>query len=102
MHQIVENHPVVNGGPQIRGHRPQNHQQSITGRDGYLVRQALAYAIVTIGRRPARFQERSNMLDMAKLLEHLTPDPAIREALLAGARWHLTGKTQTVANPNAT
>jgi hypothetical protein len=47
--------------------------RGVTGRDGYLTLQALAYAIETIDRLPPRWQEWSNMLDMIDLLDMLTP-----------------------------
>lgn len=40
----------------------------ITGRDGFIVRQALATAYALIGTLPERCQEESNRHDMARLL----------------------------------
>lgn len=40
----------------------------ITGRDGYIIDQALATTYALIGSLPDRCQEASNMHDMAKLL----------------------------------
>jgi hypothetical protein len=64
---------------------------SITGRDGYIELQALAYAIVAIELRPTRYQEWSNREDMVLVFQHLCPYPKERTALLNGARAHLTG-----------
>ena len=43
-------------------------RQSITGRDGYLVLQALAYTILTIEALPEKQQEWSNKEQMKELL----------------------------------
>ena len=71
--------------------RPRARQNSITGRDGYLVCQALAYAIVAIEQRPDRYQEWSNKEQMKLLLEHYCPAQWPKEDFLANARKHLTG-----------
>lgn len=46
--------------------------ESVTGRDGYIIRKALAYAIETIERLPERWQEWSDKEDMKTLLAALT------------------------------
>lgn len=61
--------------------------QSITGRDGYVVAQALAYAIEAIEHLPDEWQEWSNKEDMKLLLNTLYPRMA--EDLRIGARGHL-------------
>jgi hypothetical protein len=43
-------------------------EEEITGRDGYILRKALAYAIVAVERLPERWQERSDREDMIRLL----------------------------------
>jgi hypothetical protein len=43
--------------------------KSITGRDGYILCQALCYAIETIKRLPDRWQEASNAEDMQRILD---------------------------------
>jgi hypothetical protein len=40
----------------------------LTGRDGYIIRQALAYAIETIAALPPEYQEYSNRCDMLAIL----------------------------------
>jgi len=64
---------------------------SVTGRDGYLLAQAFAYAITAIELRPKRWQEWSNKEGMKLLLDHLVPNPYAKEHLLEGAKFHLTG-----------
>ena len=49
--------------------RRQRVPASLTGRDGYLVLQALAYAITTIEALPEDWQERSNAEQMKQLLD---------------------------------
>jgi hypothetical protein len=61
--------------------------QSITGRDGYVMAQALAYAIEAIEHLPDEWQEWSNKEDM-KLLLH-TFHPGMIENLRIEARRHL-------------
>jgi hypothetical protein len=63
---------------------------SITGRDGYLVLQALAYAILTIEKLPTKQQEQSNKEQMEKLLDVWSEGYA--DYFLDGARFHMTGK----------
>jgi hypothetical protein len=47
-------------------------RESVTGREGYLICQALGYAITAIKALPDEFQERSNARDMRQLLSYLT------------------------------
>jgi len=61
---------------------------SITGRDGYIVAQALAYAILVIEALPDRWQEASNCLDMKAIFEAMT-DERMRAILTESARFHL-------------
>ena len=63
--------------------------QSITGRDGYLVLQALAYTILTIEALPDRWQEWSNKEQMRKLLEVWSRGHS--EDFLDNARYHIGG-----------
>jgi hypothetical protein len=60
----------------------------ITGRDGYIIAKALAYAIEAIGRLPEEAQEASDREDMIALLNHHSPKDADRER--KAARAHLT------------
>jgi hypothetical protein len=53
------------------GSRRARQDKSITGRDGYIYKQALAYAIVAIELLPKERQEWSNKEDMKLLLDHL-------------------------------
>ena len=63
--------------------------QSITGRDGYLVLQALAYTILTIEALPEKQQEWSNKEQMRKLLEVWSRGHS--EDFLDNARYHIGG-----------
>jgi hypothetical protein len=63
--------------------------RSITGRDGYLVLQALAYAIVTIERLHKKQQELLNKEQMKTLLDVWSRGQA--DDFLEKARCHVTG-----------
>jgi hypothetical protein len=65
-----------------------SRRQSITGRDGYLVLQALAYAIEVIGAMPDQWQEWSNREDMKTLLAAWA-EGWEAEHLREGVRHHL-------------
>lgn len=57
--------------------------KDITGRDGYIVRKALAYAITAIDGLPVEWREESDRDDMAALLQAHTegaPDYFLNEA----------------------
>jgi hypothetical protein len=61
----------------------------VTGRDGYIVAQALTYAIAIIASSlPEERQEASNREDMIRLLESMCRPPMIH-CLTEGVRWHL-------------
>ncbi len=47
--------------------------ENITGRDGYIIAQALMYAIAVIDRLPPHEQEVSNRDDMMAILNHAMP-----------------------------
>jgi hypothetical protein len=64
--------------------------QSVTGRDGYLIRQALAYAVTAIELLPQKRQEWSNAQGMRLILDSVC-DPSDRQFFLDNARAHLTG-----------
>jgi hypothetical protein len=64
--------------------------QSVTGRDGYLIRQALAYTVTAIELLPEERQEQSNAQDMRLILDCLC-SPFLRQHFLDNARTHLTG-----------
>jgi hypothetical protein len=53
-----------------KSNRPKRKEESITGRDGYIVAKALAYAITTIERSPEKWQEFSDMEDMKLIFDH--------------------------------
>jgi hypothetical protein len=67
---------------------------SVTGRDGYLVLQALAYTILTIEALPDRWQEWSNKEQMKKLLHVWSRGYA--DHFLENARHHITGAGRPV------
>lgn len=60
----------------------------ITGRDAYIIRKALAYAIEAIDRLPPRWREESDREDMTTLLGAYGDADAHR----LNARQHLTGR----------
>jgi hypothetical protein len=70
--------------------RNRRQVQSVTGRDGYLIRQALAYAVTAIELLPKERQEQSNAQDMRLILYSMC-DPSLRQHFLDNARAHLTG-----------
>jgi hypothetical protein len=51
------------------------NQDNITGRDGFIIRKALAYAIEAIESLPKCWQERSDTDEMIQLLNAATADP---------------------------
>jgi len=81
--------------------RRRRQPASVTGRDGYLVLQALAYTILTIEALPKCQQEWSNKEDMKALLHVLSrgdseyyPDDARRH--IEGIRPRLSGWSENV------
>jgi hypothetical protein len=79
--------------------RKSRQANNITGRDGYLMMQALAYTIVAIGLRPEEYQEWSNREDMKLLLQHHAGNLA--QHFLNNAEMHLTGKDHPASHPPA-
>jgi hypothetical protein len=69
-----------------------NHS-SVTGRDDYLLMQALGYAIEAIDRLPRRWQEASNQKDMIALLNAICYQP---DFFRVGARGHLCQRGWTI------
>ena len=67
----------------------------ITGRDNYIVMNALAYAIEAIGRLPRRWQERSDQEDMIALLDAMSDEA---DFYRIGARGHLRQRGTTMKN----
>ena len=61
----------------------------VTGRDGYIMIQALCYAIAAIERLPEHRQEGSNHADMIELLHAKCPDKRTRDLLFHEAVSHL-------------
>jgi hypothetical protein len=71
--------------------RRQRVPASVTGRDGYLVLQALAYAITTIEGLPEDRQEYSNKEQMKRLLDIWSrSDPYY----LDNAQCHISGRAR--------
>jgi hypothetical protein len=60
----------------------------ITGRDGYLIAQALIYAIEIIAALPEWRQEKSNQQDMRLLLTAMLSEDTARH-MTENVRWHL-------------
>ena len=69
-------------------------RRSITGRDGYLVLQALAYTILTIEALPEPQQEWSNKEEMKQLLRVWSRGTS--EDFLDNARHHINGDNWSV------
>ena len=72
--------------------------KSITGRDGYILRQALAYAIKLIEALPDDRQEYSNMCDMIRLLRHFA-DEGERKFLAFNVALHAGDVLQVTSLP---
>jgi hypothetical protein len=68
---------------------------SVTGRDRYIMMNALAYAIEAISRLPEQWQERSDQTDMIALLDAMTAEA---DFYRIGARGHLQQRGTTVKN----
>lgn len=56
-------------------------EREVTGRDGLLIREALATAIVTLGQLPANRQPSSNIEDMKLILAELCGGQRIAQLL---------------------
>lgn len=48
-------------------------EDNVTGRDGFVIRKALMYAIAIIDRLPVRDQDKSDRDDMMQILDRLLP-----------------------------
>jgi hypothetical protein len=62
--------------------KPPPAPESVTGRDGYIIQKALAYAAHYIVGLPREHQEASDQNDMLCLLRHLNPTKAGRSFLM--------------------
>jgi hypothetical protein len=71
---------------------------SVTGRDNYIMMNALAYAIEAISRLPEQWQERSDQMDMIALLDAMSDEA---DFYRIGARGHLQCRGTTVKNVNS-
>ncbi|MES0042362.1 hypothetical protein [Mesorhizobium sp. M0091] len=72
-------------------------ENSVTGRDGYIIANALMYAICTIQNLPEDRQEWSDMNDMCKLVKHLC-SRGMLEAFKLSVKGH-TGKGVLTLDP---
>jgi hypothetical protein len=68
---------------------------SVTGRDNYIMMNALAYAIEAISRLPEQWQERSDQKDMIALLDAMSDEA---DFYRIGARGHLQRRGTTMKN----
>jgi hypothetical protein len=59
--------------PSRRQEIPMNN---VTGRDAFIIAQALAYAAEAIDRLPLERRQQSHRTDMLRLLHHMAPDDA--------------------------
>lgn len=66
-----------------------DHQMNVTGRDGFIMTKALAYAITTIDCLPRDQQEGSDRDDMLDLLCAMVPDETQRRAIMRSAERHV-------------
>ena len=64
-------------------------ERSVTGRDTFVICKALAYAIITIERRPFEYRETSDCNDMKKLLKHLSTENLTVDFYMEEARRHI-------------
>ena len=69
--------------------------KNITGRDDYIIAQAMAYAIAMIDSLPPDKRELGNRMAMVMLLHHYAPDAEFREMILDGIEGH-TGRRPSV------
>ncbi len=77
----------------MRKYKDEAHPSSVTG-DGYILQQALAYAIVCIDGLPDDRQELSNRRHMMRLLLHFCGhDPQEVWRFIENALSHVTGAT---------
>ena len=65
--------------------------KSVTGRDGYIIAQALAYAIEAIGALPPERREESNRTDMKRLLDAMIDSDRALARVIQNAHAHLIG-----------
>ncbi len=65
----------------------QMHKE-VTGRDGYIITKALAYAIAFIDSLTEQKREKSDRDDMVAILIALAPDEAWRERIAEDVRIH--------------
>jgi hypothetical protein len=56
--------------------RHENPMNNVTGRDAFIVAQALAYAAEAIDRLPLERRQQSHRADMLRLLDHIAPGDA--------------------------
>jgi hypothetical protein len=73
-----------------KARRPGQANYSVTGRDGYIIAKALAYAIVSIEGLPEKRREWSDAQDMKLLLA--LGFPRLKADLLEQAKTHITGE----------
>lgn len=59
-----------------RSRRQNGAINNVTGRDAFIVAQALAYAAEAIDRLPLERRQQSHRVDMLRLLDHIAPDDA--------------------------
>lgn len=59
---------------------------NITGRDDYVLMQALAHATVALENLPEEWQEDALLYDMRHLLAHFTVYPRVTQIFFDGAR----------------
>ncbi|HUK07777.1 MAG TPA: hypothetical protein VLX09_07930 [Stellaceae bacterium] len=76
-------------------------RKSVTGRDTYILTQALAYAIALIDALPPDRQESSNRDDMIRLIRYLAPDERTRKLHAHNVRAHCGEAMKIVSIPLA-
>ena len=77
-------------------------QETITGRDGFIIKQALYYAIKYINDLPEYLREYSNQMDMARILNAYDPDYVDREKTYYGSNGRKLLEQLREKHPEAT
>jgi hypothetical protein len=76
----AENQKRTDAQNDERSRDPRWHQEipmnNVTGRDAFIVAQALAYAAEAIDRLPLERRQQSHRADMLRLLHHIAPNDA--------------------------
>src|SRR6202035_5309898 len=75
-----------------KGLRAMSDQQNITGREGYILVEALSFTIEALSALPFEFRPDNNITDMKRILDGLIKS----DAALAGSQWLARRKVEQV------